>query len=392
MYVPAESIGDNVEIESLSGRILVSVGTSDQSTAVDVIENLQQSSIHTKTDGSLVVSYVVKTKDVDVEINVQPSVTSHDIQIVTETTEDTDEEGFYITTISSTVTLENRPDLALYVNTTTSVEDDSKKETSFKYRHLIMRHDLIENLLHGNPGGDEMMTCQEMYSLMNIICVKMSEGMYQTLRSNWPGAEVIELTADEAFYGTQFFSEIRPVAKLWEAKSPWYGEKVPTEITPEIVSYILKVMRTFGKEIVEQEFERRWLSMRNASSIEAESWRIQQEEAKEWLEFGGKDGHVTPFLDYLAESRKYDKTELAQKILAKKDAYQDKLSTMLVDMQKILQQFDDCESVWDINVLYEDYFGIGMPIKQAQALGRIEEGTESTRKPEWRVKGNGYYF
>lgn len=391
MFVPTEGIGDSVEVESLSGRILVAVGTTDLDTVVDVSEGLIQSDVHKLQDAELTVSYTVKTKDPEVEINVQPSVTSKDIQIETETTEDTDEEGFYVTKITSVVKTEGKSYLSCFANTISNVENDGIKET-FKYRHLIMRHDLIANLLHGNPGGDEMMTCQEMYSLFNIICVKMSEGMYQTLRANWPGEEVIELTENEAFYGTQFFGEIRPVAKLWEAKSPWYGEKVPTEITPEIVSYILKVMKVFARESVEQEFERRWLTMRNASDIEVESWRIQQEEAKEWLEFKGANGHKTPFLDYLAESRNYDKTELAEKILAKKEAYQDKLSTMLVDMQKILKQFDNCESVWDINILYEDYFGIGMPHKQAQALGRIVEGTENQRKPEWSVKGNGYYF
>lgn len=391
MYVPADGSGDSVEIESLSGRILVAVGTTDVDAAVDVSEDLVQSDVHKLQDSVLTVTYTVKTKDAECEINVQPSVTSKDIQIETDTLEDTDEEGFYITKITSVVKTIGKSHLSCFVNTISSVEEESAKK-GVTYRYVIMRHDLISNLLHGNPGGDEMMTCQELYSLFNIICVKMSEGMYQTLRSNWPGEEIIELTENEAFYGTQFFSEIRPVAKLWEAKSPWYGEKVPTEITPEIVSYILKVMKIFARESVEQEFERRWLSMRNASAIEVESWRVQQEEAKEWLEFQGKDGHKTPFLDYLAKERGYDKTELAEKILAKKEAYQDKLSTMLVDMQKILKQFDDCESVWDINILYEDYFGIGMPHKQAKALGRIVEDTENQRKPEWRVKGNGFYF
>lgn len=391
MYVSPEGSGDSVEIESLSGRILVAVGTTDTEANVDVVENLIQSDVHKLQDSVLTVTYTVKTKDAEAEINVQPSVTSHDIQIETDTSEDTDDEGFYVTKITSVVKTIDKSYLSCFVNTVSSVEQDEEKK-GVTFRYLIMRHDVIANLLHGNPGGDELMTCQEMYSLFNIICVKMSEGMYQTLRANWPGEEIIELEETEAFYGTQFFSEIRPVAKLWEAKSPWYGEKVPTEITPEIVSYILKVMKIFARESVEQEFERRWLTMRNASAIETESWRIQQEEAKEWLEYQGKDGHKTPFLDYLAESRNYDKTELATKILSKKEAYQDKLSAMLVDMQKILKQFDDCESVWDINVLYEDYFGIGMPHKQAQALGRIVEGTENQRKPEWRVKGNGFYF
>jgi len=33
-----------------------------------------------------------------------------------------------------------------------------------------------------------------------------------------------------------------------------------------------------------------------------------------------------------------------------------------------------------------------MPIKQAIALGRTVSDTDWTRKPEWSVKGNGYYF
>lgn len=391
MYVLTENEdGSSIQNTAYTGRILVSVATEDKEATVDVTEDLQQSNVHTKTDGVLKVTYFVKTKDADAEINVQPSVTDKDLQIETVTSEDTDSEGFYTTTITSTVTLADHPELSIFCNTVTNIEDTST--VNFTYRYLIMRHDLLEGLLHGNPGNDPMMTCQEMYSLMNIVCVKISEGMYQTLRQGWPGAEIIELEETEAFYGTQFFSEIRKVAKLWEAKTPWYGEKVPTEITPEIVGYILKVMKVFATEIVEQEFERRWLSMRNASAIEAESWVIQQAEAKEWLTYKGEDGHKTPFLDYLAESKNYDKTELAEKILAKAEAYQDKLSTMLVDMHKILKQFDDCESVWDINILYEDYFGIAMPIKQAVELGRVLEGTESTRKTEWRVKGNGYYF
>lgn len=392
MYVMSEQDGSSYETEAYSGRILVSVASTDEdSTTVDVVESLVQSDVHKGVDASLTVEYTIKTKDTDAQIDVQPSVTNHDINIETSTTEDTDEEGFYVTKITSVVTLKDRPDLSIFCNTISTKETD-KDLPDYTFKYLIMRHDALTHMLHGNPGGDPQMFCQEMYSLMNMVCVKMSAGLYHTLRSTWPGMEIIELEENEAFYGTQFFSEIRPVAKLWEAKTPWYGEKIPTEMTPEIVGYILKVMKIFGKEIVEQEFERRWLSMRNASAIEVESWRIQQEEAKEWLQYQGKDGHKTPFLDYLATSKNYDKTELAEKILAKAEAYQDKLSTMLVDMQKILKQFDDCESVWDINILYEDYLGVGMPHKQATALGRVVDGTENQRKPEWRVKGNGYYF
>ena len=94
----------------------------------------------------------------------------------------------------------------------------------------------------------------------------------------------------------------------------------------------------------------------------------------------------------MAQERELDKTGRANKIIQKAEDDQDRFSKMRVEMQKLIKKFEDCSSVWDINTLYEDYFGIAMPIKQAIALGRTVSDTDWTRKPEWSVKGNGYYF
>lgn len=389
MFVDDQNNGEEIDPVQHSGAIILDIETTDTQTTVNTIENIVQPNLHIGQGGELTIETVIVSKDPDIKISVQPSVTDKIVDVVTTTDEDTNEDGTYTTKIKSVVTLEELLNLQIFSNTSSNKTQQLQEPS---YRYIIIRHSVVDGLLHGNPGGDPNMTCQEMYSLMNLICVKMSEGLYQTLRQNWPAVEVIELQEQEAFYGTQFFGEIRKIAKLWEAKTPWYGEKVPTEMTPEIVGYILKVMKIFAREIVEQEFERRWLTMRNASAIEAESWRIQQEEAKEWLEYNGKNGHKTPFLDYLAEEKQLDKTELAEKILEKAEQYQDRLAVMLVQMQKILKEFESCSSVWDINVLYEDYLGIGMPIKQAIELGRCVDGETYQRKPEWSIKGNGYYF
>ena len=107
--------------------------------------------------------------------------------------------------------------------------------------------------------------------------------------------------------------------------------------------------------------------------MEVASWDIQKAEAKEWLEFQGADGHVTPFLDYLAQEHELDKTELANKILTKAEEWNDKLSKMLVDCQKLIKEFKNVDNVKDMNILYEKYFGIMMPISQAQELGLCDQ-------------------
>lgn len=372
----------------ITGAIVLDVSSEDQNTAVSTVEELTLSDWDTQTPGSIKIVSVVKSDDRDTVVAVSPAVTDPNLDVSTNVTE-SDEEGKYVVTVTSVVTYNVAP-MYLFADTITW---NSIGEAEFrKFRYLVLRHSLVDGLLHGNPGGDYYMTCEEMYSIMNIACVKMSEGLYQTLRQTWLQEKIIEVDENTAFYGSKFFSEIRSVAKLWEAKTPWYGEKVPTEITPEIVGYILAMMKTFAKEIVELEFERRYLEMRNTSILEAESWALQKHEAKEWLTYQGAEGHITPFLDYLAQERNIDKTALAEKILLKAESYEDKLSILLVQLQKILKQFEICSSVWDINILYEDYFGIAMPVKQALALGRTVDSEGFVRKDEWRVKGNGYYF
>lgn len=372
----------------ITGSVILDVKSADAATEIVTTEDITFADWATSTPGSIKITSVIKSTDHTTFASISPAVTDPDLDVATTVTETTEGDK-YVLTVVSDVTYTVAP-LYLFAETVnqTSIENAEPKI----YRYLILDHSLVDGLLHGNPGGDYYMTCQEMYSIMNVACVKLSEGMYQTLRQSWKQEKIIEIDENTANYGTVFFGEIRPVAKMWEAKSAHYGEKVPTEITPEIIVCILTVMKAFAKEIVESEFERRYLEMRNASMIEADSWHLQLMEAREWLTYQGADGHRTPFLDYLAAHKKVDKTTLSNKILEKAEAYQDKFSTLLVQMQTILDKFDECSSVWDINILYEDYFGISMPIKQAVALGRTLSDDDYTRKPEWAVKGNGHYF
>ena len=94
----------------------------------------------------------------------------------------------------------------------------------------------------------------------------------------------------------------------------------------------------------------------------------------------------------MATERGEDKTVLANKILQKAEAYQDKLSTMLVAMQKLKKQFKNSTSISDINILYEDYLGVMMPTAQAVEMGRTLSTTDWARKPEYEVMANEFNF
>ena len=386
---PASAVYDkDQQVAVHTARIVTQITTIDPTAQVVATEQTRQAvSGENGNNAMAYITTIVTTTDTNVVITTTPTVSSGEITVDTVGREETNANGMFVTTLVCTITKTGAP-LDVYASTlvTLPVANTIIEPT---YRYIILRHDLIDGNLHGVPGGDFNMTCQEMYSLMNFACVKMSEGLYHTLLQGWSKEKIIEIDEDTAFYGTTFFSEIRPVAKIWEAKTSWYGEKVPTEITPEIIGYILTVMKAFATEIIHAEYERRYLVLRGSSDFEADTWHIQGEEATEYT---ANPAAPTPFIDYLAASRNITKDRLVDKILSKRKAYLEQLAMKLADMQNLLTKFNSCETVWDINILYEDYFGIAMPISMAIKLGRTISDTNWNRLPQWRVKGNGCYF
>ena len=268
--------------------------------------------------------------------------------------------------------------------------------------------------MEGN-AYDDRFVFKELYELLNVSCIQVSSQMYSIHSKTWNG-KYIEISEDTATLGSSLFSEIRETAKLWEIsglESPGLtgnerqevfeqypevkAEKVPTDMnevrgTMTIKEHVLVFMKAFAKEIIEEEYQSRFLALRDTCELESASWEIQKHEAREWLTNAGLNGSVTPFLDYLATERGEDKTVLSNKILQKAEAYQDKLSTMLVAMQKLKKQFKNSTSIKDINILYEDYLGVMMPTAQAVEMGRTLSNTDWARKPEYEVKANEFNF
>jgi len=231
----------------------------------------------------------------------------------------------------------------------------------------------------GMSENDPNIYCKDLYTLFDLSCVEIAEPLFDTIYPTIPvGYE--EVTAEEAKYGTLFFSEVRDTVKIWNNEHGWAEtidipeeQKVPFTLTPEIKEMIRTFMYRFAKEIIETEYNYRFRHLHNTTELEKASWEIQKHEAREWLTYGNDPAHVTPFLDYLAEQRSIDKTVLSNKILEKAESYQDKLSTMVVEYQTLLKQFRNAPNVWEMNILYEKYFGIMVPAGQATQMGLMDE-------------------
>tara|TARA_B110000503_G_scaffold37177_2_gene60834 strand:- start:3422 stop:4249 length:828 start_codon:yes stop_codon:yes gene_type:complete len=227
----------------------------------------------------------------------------------------------------------------------------------------------------GHGEGDLNLYCRDLYTLFDISCVEISEVLFDTVYPLIP-AGYEEVTEDEAKFGSQFFSEVRPTVKILNPKSMMAetegmpeSEKIEYTFSDEVKGYIVSFMYRFAKEIIETEYNYRFYRLRNTTELEQASWEIQKHEAREWLTYSGSDGHITPFLDYLSVERGLDKTALSAKILEKSEEYADRLSTALVKYQLLLKEFESATTVWDMNIQYEKYFGIMVPASQSAEMG-----------------------
>jgi len=246
-------------------------------------------------------------------------------------------------------------------------------------KYIITKTDVLKPYF-GMGEGDINMYCRDLYTLFDLSCVEISNPLFDTIYPLLPSGYE-EVSENEAKYGSLFFSEVRTDVKIVNPDSMMADTAAMPEdakmmftITPEVTGYVVAFMYRFAKEIIETEYNYRFKSLRNTTELEQASWEIQKHEAAEWLKYGAGDpDHVTPFLDYIAIERSLDKTVLSNKIIEKAELWSDNLSTVLVKYQKLIKQFKACTNVWDMNILYEQYFGIMVPATQAATLGLQDE-------------------
>lgn len=210
------------------------------------------------------------------------------------------------------------------------------------------------------------------FNFFSISVIRMKRDVFETLKSGLK--RYIEFTEKELHDGINYQGEIRQYSKDYISSMNENGEivygkgKVPMNSSK--IENALSFMKKMAILVIEREFELRFKNFKNCHDVEQESWAYQLPEAREYK---NNPESKTPFLDILAMTRGMDKKNLVDKILKKHDKYVREYASLLGKYHAIRSQFKTVDNMWDMNILYEDYLNIGMPVVQAQKLGRLDK-------------------
>ena len=211
-----------------------------------------------------------------------------------------------------------------------------------------------------------------LFNFYNVSTIKMNKLVFETIKSTF--RRYVELDEKEFTTGVKFQGEIRSHFKDYEAVMQDDGsmdyENVKKKTVPEHINLAVQFMKKQAILVIEHEFDLRFKNFKNCCDVESESWVYQLEEARKYKE---SEEAKTPFLDILCMTRGMQKAELVKRVLKNHDKYLLDYATLLGKYHAIRSQFRGCDNMWDMNILYEDYLNVGMPIKQGQKLGRIDE-------------------
>ena len=79
-------------------------------------------------------------------------------------------------------------------------------ESDFDLKYIIISEDVIRPYYEDGLSGDWNMFCRAEYTLLGLVCVKISAPLLESLRPNL-GRSFEEVPVLEATQGIQFFSE-----------------------------------------------------------------------------------------------------------------------------------------------------------------------------------------
>tara|TARA_Y100001933_G_C18943889_1_gene540769 strand:+ start:597 stop:1412 length:816 start_codon:yes stop_codon:yes gene_type:complete len=185
-----------------------------------------------------------------------------------------------------------------------------------------------------------------------------------------------EITESMGRWGVKHFAEIRaevkvtdedPISTSEEYKISQSGPKTKVELPQERIDAAIAFMKVSAKLIIEDEYDRRFLSLKaEESKLEQFFWDKQIEEAN------NLEGE-TPILNSIASAKSITVKEVADSVLAGNKAFTEKTLALYNAMVELKQKFTDCDTIRELNVLWENYLGIPMPQQQAIELGNVEE-------------------
>lgn len=257
------------------------------------------------------------------------------------------------------------PQHPLELETRKFIKDKERIKEGFIY---MMIHE--DALRVADIKSDET-TYFVMHNFCNVSTIKMNKIVFETIKSSF--RRYVEIPEKEFTHGVRFQGETRAHYKEYEQVMTDTGEikfEKVKKITPkENIQLAISFMKKQAILVIEHEFDLRFKNFKNCCDVETESWIYQLEEARKYTE---NQEAKTPFLDILCLTRGMSKDVLVKRVLEHHDKYLIDYASLLGKYHAIRSQFKNCDNMWDMNILYEDYLNVGMPLKQAEMLGRID--------------------
>lgn len=198
--------------------------------------------------------------------------------------------------------------------------------------------------------------------------------------------KINEVDKDIAVFGIRGFGDIRSKIKInyadYEENELFDGSpsleqylnnfsKIQIDVSEKRYNTVVKTMKLLAKLIIEDVYEKRFLSLDySVSTLEKQCWNYQVE-------------GDTKFLEKIAKIKNSTVEELNTLIKTSKENFDRKTQELYLNMIELKQKFYDCKTIRELNVLFEDYMGLPMPNTQAVEEGRyidMEDGNLPVRK------------
>jgi len=133
--------------------------------------------------------------------------------------------------------------------------------------------------------------------------------------------------------------------------------KVKIPMTEKRMNAVISLMKTIAKLVIEDEYDVRYDNLiAKTSKLERESWQYQLNDSI--------------FLDNLASIKGLNTEDFSATVSLKNKEYTDELKRLYIECQKLKQEFYNCSTIKELNILFEDYFNVPMHEDQAIEIGR----------------------
>ena len=186
-----------------------------------------------------------------------------------------------------------------------------------------------------------------------------------------------EVSEDVGKWGVKHFGEVRAVVKVTDddplSEDEEYAlEQLPdgrtkVELPQERYDAAISFMKTAAKLIIEDEYDRKFLTLKaEESKLEQYLWDAQITEAN------NLEGE-TPLLNSIATAKGIAVSDVATAVLAGNKTFNDKVKALYDSMLVLKQEFKSCATIKELNVLWQKYMGVPMPFSQMEEEGLIGE-------------------